>query len=255
LFGKLRSWLFGSPEAVASDLRRIDPERWEASLLDRVKEMSAEDPLIGAKIGGKELAHRLIDAMTDQRGVHVESLMCAAGALAGYSCQAALRAKNRAAGAYELAEFTEARTSDGQTFFSGDALNKYLAEDQLSIWSLAAGGAQACGCTNFPDVRAIFSHVAESIGKDHFGVPRVSPEHPVHELPRVYLERLWPRFRPMMERFCPEPTQRPALFGVAVQELLKQTKGALDSCIALQIVMESAIPMSKVNWLAAQPGG
>ena len=116
MFKKLVSRVFGNPDAVARDLPAHDPERWESVLLDRVKEMSAEDPLIGAKLGGKELAHRLIDAMTDHRGIHVESLMCAAGALAGYSCQAALRAKNRADGLNELAHFTEARTSDGQTF-------------------------------------------------------------------------------------------------------------------------------------------
>jgi hypothetical protein len=209
--------------------------------------MSARDPLAGAKLGGAELAERLIAGMAKDGGVHVESLMCAAGALAGYSCQAALRAQNRAEGRDELAQFTVAETTDGQRFFFGDALNKFLAEGKLSVWSLAAGGARGCGCSKMPDIEAIFAHVAESVGGEDFGVPRLPRDHPVHKLPRAYLEELWPRFAPMVERFCPDPVQRPALLGLALQELLSQTKQALDPCLALLVIMESAIPMSKVD--------
>jgi hypothetical protein len=108
--------------------------------------MSPRDSLIGAKIGGRKLAERLIAALKNDRGVHVESLLCAAGALAGYSCQAAVRAVNRAQGQDEIATLTIARTADGQSFFLGDQLNKYVAEGSLSIWSIAAGGAQGCEC-------------------------------------------------------------------------------------------------------------
>jgi hypothetical protein len=126
-------------------------------------------------------------------------------------------------------------------------LNKFVAEDKLSVWSLAAAGAQDCGCAKFPDINAIFKHVAESVSSENFGIPRLPPDHPVHDLPRAYLERFWPQFSPMIERFCPSPDHRPALLGLAIQELLSQTKAVLDPCLALQIVMESAIPMSKVN--------
>jgi hypothetical protein len=245
--------MFGNPAVTgASDLRATDAARWESELLKRVAEMSANDPLIGAKVGGKELAERIIKAMENERGVHVESLFCASGALAGYACQASLRAKNQAMQLNELAHFTEARTSDGRVFLFGDALNKFLAEHELSVWSLAAGRAQALGCTQFPDIGDIFRHVSESIGNETFGVPRLPPDHPVHELPQTYLERFWPIFSPMIERFCPNADHRPSLVGFAIQELLTQTKDALDASLALQIVMESAIPMSKVKvaWMA-----
>jgi hypothetical protein len=245
LFKKLFGHLFGSSRA--SDLRASDSERWEAALLERVKEMTPSDPLIGAKVGGKELVPRLVEAMKDHRGVHVESLLCAAGALAGYACQAAVRTKNRAQGLSELAHLTLAKTNDGRTFFFGDALNKYLAEDQLSVWGIAAGGAQAAGCTNILDIRAIFKHAAESVGSPNFGVPRLPDGHPVHEHPQLYLERFWPKFGPMVERFCPNPDHWPVLFGLVLQELISQTRGALDPCLALQVIMETAIPMSKVN--------
>jgi hypothetical protein len=237
--------LFG--DSFASGLRAADPERWEASLLDRVRETSPNDPLIGAKVGGKELASRLIEAMKKDSGVHVESLMCAAGALGGYSCQAAVRANNRSKGQNELAGLSVATPDDGQKFLFGDPLNLLLAEGESSLWAFAAGGAKDCGCRNLPDLRSIFEHVAHSVGTSSFGMPRLLAEHPVHELPYYYLERLWPQFFPFVERFCTTPEHWPALYGIAIQNLLSQSKKRLDPCVALQIIMESAIPMSKVQ--------
>jgi hypothetical protein len=173
--------------------------------------------------------------------------MCAAGALAGYSCQAAVRAKNRADGHDDVALLTIATTASGQRLFFGDALNRYLAENELSIWSLAAGGAQACGCEQLLDLSSIFRHVSESVGSAAFGLPRLPDGHPVPANPHEYLKRLWPEFSPVSERFCPGPDLRPLLFGFVIQNLLSQTKGVLDPCISLQIVMESAVPMSKVD--------
>jgi hypothetical protein len=244
LFKKLLGRLLGN--SVASGLRALDRDRWESELLDRVKEMSPSDPLIGAKVGGKELVPRQIDAMKVGKGVHAESLLCAAGALAGYSCQAAVRAKNRTQGLDELAHLTVAQTSDGRSFVFGDLLNKYLVEAEWSVWSIAAGGAQDAGCAAILDINAIFEHVAGSVGTEYFGAPRLPDGHPVHESPLAYLARLWPTFFPMAERFCPNPDHWPILFGLALQALIAQTKGVLDPCLSLQIIMESAVPMSKV---------
>jgi len=241
--------LFGNTHKVAPPADGVS--KWEHSLLDQVKKMTPSDPLIGAKVGGKLLAERLIEAMKVDGGVHVESLMCAAGALAGYSCQAAVRAKNRAQGHDEVAQLTIAMTVGGQQLFFGDPLNRYLAENELSVWSLAAGGAQGCGCEQLPDLVSIFKYVSESAGSSAFGIPRLPVGHPIHANPHEYLKRLWPEFSALVERFCPEPDHRPLLFGFVIQNLLSQTKGVLGACISLQIIMESAIPMSKVDLSAA----
>ena len=245
MFKKLFRKLFG--DSVASRLRSVDPDRWEASLLNRVREMSADDPLAGAKIGGKELAARLIEVIKSNGGVHVESLMCAAGALAGYACQAAVRANNRANCREELFGLHIASTDDGQDFLFGDPLNAFIAEAQYSIWSLTAGGAKSNGCKSLPDINPIFEHVANTIGTTDFGVPHLPEEHPVHEQPYAYLERFWLQFQPMVERFCSNPDHWPILYGFAIQDLLSKTKGILDPCISAKIVMESAVPMSKVQ--------
>ena len=101
MFKKLLGRLTGG--TLPSVLRAADPERWEAELLQRVEERSGEDPLIGAKIGGKELAERMMAMMKTERGVHIESILGALGSLAGYSCQASVRALARSQGLDETA--------------------------------------------------------------------------------------------------------------------------------------------------------
>ena len=64
---------------------------------------------------------------------------------------------------------------------------------------------------------------------------------------RNYVRHLWPQLFPVAQRYCEKPDQWPVLFGVAVQEILFASKGLIDPQIALQIVMESAVPMSKIN--------
>src|SRR6185295_15477798 len=112
------------------------------SLLEAIRAKRGTDPLIGAKVAGREILGRLIIAMKNEKGVHSESLCCALGALAGYACQASLRAQSLESG----------------------SLIKLLAEDPHSVWSLAAGAAQQAGATELPDLASIFKHVAATIG-------------------------------------------------------------------------------------------
>ncbi|MCK9609455.1 MAG: hypothetical protein M0R33_23755 [Methylomonas sp.] len=81
------------PDCVPS---QMDPKT--EALVRAIREQSKEDPLVGAKLGGKEIFQRLVDGMKNEKGVHIESVLCALGALAGYSCQANLRAQALAKG-------------------------------------------------------------------------------------------------------------------------------------------------------------
>ena len=234
-------------ETLPSALRAADSERWEAELVQRIAEMSGKDPLIGAKIGGKEVLERMMAAMKTERGVHIESILGALGSLAGYACQASVRARARAQGLDETALFARAECTDGKTYFFGDDLNKPLAEDQHSVWSLAAGGAQAAGCTDIPDPGDVFAHVAATVGSPEFGLPRLTPEHPIHDTPLNYVEAFWPEVFRLASKFCPDPEHWPILLGLAIQDLMAQAKGVIDPCLALQIVTECAVPMSKID--------
>lgn len=226
----------------------IDPAR--AAMQRAIDEQRKTDPLIDAKLGSKEILPRLLAALNDERGVHTESLLCAAGALAGYSCQAGVRALAAMQGYAEKDVFTIVEAGE-QTYFFGDHLNTPLANSQYSVWSLAAGAAQANGCTDLPDLEEIFQHVAGTVGDPSFGTPRIAEGHRPGASPLHFLEQLWPLFDPLVKEICPDPFQWPILYGMVIQEVFDLGKAVVAPDLALQIVMESAVPMSKVNLAVA----
>jgi len=220
------------------------------ALLREIAERSKTDPLIGAKVGSKEITQRLLSAMKGERGVHIESILCALGALAGYSCQASIRAQAVARGLAETANLVAVDTKDGRRYFFGNHLNKPLAESQYSVWGLVGGGAQHAGCIKALDVGEIFKHVSETMGSEAFGQPRVPEKHAPQDLPLNYVHTLWPKLLPIIQKFCPNPEHWPVLLGLSIQEVISMGQQVLDPCMASRLVMESAIPMSKVNLAA-----
>ena len=232
-------------------VRPIAASPMEDALFRQIAERSKTDPLVGAKIGSKEITHRLLSAMKGENGVHIESVLCALGSLAGYSCQASVRAQATAQGLEETTNLVTVITKNGRHFFFGDHLNKPLAESVYSVWNLAGGAAQQGGCQTLPDVMEIFEHVTNSIETDAFGQPRMTKEHLPQDTPINYVQTLWPEFLPMIRKFCPDPEHWPILLGLSVQQMIIMGKDILDPCQALKLVMESAIPMSKVDITAS----
>lgn len=222
-----------------------------AVLMQIIEEKRKSDPLIGAKLGAKEICQRLTEAMKDTKGVHIESILCALGSLAGYACQANVRAKAMEKGLPETAVFVIVNTTGDKKFYFGDELNAALAQSKYSIWGLAAGVAQKNGCEKLPDIESIFKHTAGAIGDAGFGIPRLPENHRPGDLPINYLKTLWPVLFPVARQFCKRSTEWPILFGLAIQEILETGKDVIPSDMALLIVMESAIPMSKVDLSAA----
>jgi hypothetical protein len=240
MFGKL----FGSKQQGKKE-PQMDPKT--EALSNAIRERSKEDPLVGAKLGAKEVFQRLLDGMKDAKGVHIESLLTALGSLAGYACQANLRAQALAKGMPETAPFHVISTKDGKQYFFGDPLNNALAGSQHSVWGLVGGAAQHAGATDFPDLNEVFQHTTSVLGSELFGIPRVSENHKPSDTPINYLKTLWPTLFPTVKMYCPNPVDWPILYSLAIQEAIYAGKGSIDPGLACRIVMESAIPMSKVD--------
>lgn len=223
-----------------------------SAIVRAIEERRKEDPLIGAKIGAIEVYHHILALLKNEKGVHVESLLCALGAVAGYSCQASIRAQAEALEKPETSVFMIATAKDGRKYYFGDLLNGPLAEDKLSIWSLAAASAQENGRKISLDVAEIFKHSAESVGREDFGVPRVPESHRAGDIPVNYVKAVWPVVMPIARAFCKSPVEWPVLFGLAIQHAMKESKGVLSADTAIQIIMESAVPSSKFDLVAVQ---
>lgn len=225
----------------------FEPSPQLQALIAATRERSASDPLIGAKVGSKEIFQRLLHALKDDKGIHIGSLLCAVGSLAGYSCQASLRAQALARGEAETAQMQTVTTGDGRHYFFGDALNEALAQSRLSVWSLAATAAREAGAKELPDLSEIFQHTSASLGTEHFGYPRTPEGHSIGTDPAQFVAALWPALQPLVALFCPNPGDWPVLFGIVSQHAINCAKDGIAPSLALKIVMESAVPMSKIE--------
>jgi hypothetical protein len=215
---------------------------------ERIREKRKSDPLIGPKLAGRALVQSLISGLKHQRGVHVETLLSALGSLAGYCCQASVRELLvKQDGLPEEKAFVVANGNDGKKYFYGDALNKALAEDQNSVWTLAAGVATHLGCQQLVNVEEIFKHVAATVGGPKFGIPRIPESHRPADPPSNWVKYGWSKALATIQDYCESPSEWPTAFGFAIQEIMPQVKSAIDPCLALSIIMECAIPMSKVD--------
>ena len=220
----------------------------EEALLYQIRELSKTDPLIGAKIGSKEIFQRLMAGMKKDGVVHIDSLLVALGSLAGYACQAGLRAQATAKGEPESSVLLVAGgTSDGRKYYFGEQLNKRLAESATSVWSLSAGAAQAAGCTIFPDLHEIFKRVSGAVGTADFGTPCFPAGHSSRDIPLNYVRAMWPVLLPIIQKFCPDPEHWSILLSLSIQEAIAAGKTVIEPHIALVLVIEAAIPMSKVD--------
>ena len=100
----------------------------DAGMKKAIQEKKAENPHIASIVAGREMLNQLLHALKDERGVHMETALCALGALAGYSCQASIRAIAKIDGRKNA--LIEMQCKDGRKYFFGDDLNKPLAESQ-----------------------------------------------------------------------------------------------------------------------------
>lgn len=60
------------------------------------------------------------------------------------------------------------------------------------------------------------------------------------------MRTIWPAFLPILEKLTGDPALWPQAYSFAIQEAIALMKGVVPPERALSIVMESAIPMSKV---------
>jgi hypothetical protein len=242
---KMSAEKLSSAKPTSSSAENRDPIT--AALLRTIQEKSQEDPLIGAKVGAQEIRERLINAMKTEKGVHIESLLCALGALAGYACQANLRVQAEAKGIPENAIFRVVTTNDGKKYFFGEPLNSVLVRSQYSVWSLAAAAAKDAGCLTLPDINEMFGHSAKVLGSSEYGIPRTPENHRPHDKPVNYVKALWPPLFPIVKLFCSASVHWPILFGLTIQEIIVAGMNIIDPGLALKIVMESAIAMSQID--------
>jgi hypothetical protein len=231
----------------------------------------AEDDIAANQaVGG--LRNFLLGAVRTERGIQAETLLVAAGALTGYAVihavfEAYLKRGRAQVGDAQAAStgkaIVEVKGKDGQTYFCGDLINSFLAASAgpasrpFFVWGYLAGVAINSGvpAAELPDLNEMFRHSASTVGTAEFGIPRAPANLKPMLTPRQAVDRLWPAVRTGLARIeGPGTGSRgidvehwPIICAIVAQQLIGQTKGVIDVKVALRLVMESAIAMSKID--------
>ena len=187
-------------------------------------------------------------AYADEQGrVHVETLLSALGACAGFGCQVAVREAIKAGRLDPKGALMVVETEDGGTYFFGDQINQPLLEAPVSVWRLIAGAAQHAGATEIPDIIEIVRHVTSSIGGDQFGVLRAPPQNQPHQPMLKALQGSWRTAYATILAMEGDPIMTGWYFAGAAQRVIVQARDIIDPALAYRIVMESAVMMAKVD--------
>lgn len=214
------------------------------------------DPINRFKNDAEQIYHLVKDYLSLNSGFDLPSLFCALGALAGQSClQRALTLyeppENIHSAQALLAEgsLVPIGTENGQELFFGNLLNQPLYESKYSVWNAIHSYLKQLDRQWDLDVNEIFDYVAKSGGKDKFGMLRVPMPNMPRELPIFYLKQLWPTTTEALGKISTNKTDWPFILSGALLHAIdthKQGSNKLHPALIAKIVMESAVPMSKV---------
>lgn len=214
------------------------------------------DPINRFKHDAEQIYYLVKDYLSLNGGFDLPSLFCALGALAGQSClQRALTLyeppENIHSAQALLAEgsLVPIGTENGQELFFGNLLNQPLYESKYSVWNAIHSYLKQLDRQWDLDVNEIFDYVVRSGGKDKFGMLRVPMPYMPRELPIFYLKQLWPKTTEALGKISTNKTDWPFILSGALLHAIdthKQGSNKLHPALIAKIVMESAVPMSKV---------
>ena len=254
------------PLTVANDRAAPADDGIELSFAaEESVEAGAAETSIAASDESDPLTSELVDWLQLElrrgRDVQQEAVLCALGALAGYAAQQAIRETLVKTGKLTLDQaFAVIETRSGEVFFFGELLNAVIvgkdgarnfssgngtAGGHASIWKIVSDGGRDAGAINLPDVTDIIKNCAATVGRDEFGIPRVADAHMPNILPREAVSRFWPAARRKLA--AKDPMSWPLHLAMAARSLIVSLKHAVRPDIAVQIVMEAAVPMSKID--------
>lgn len=222
---------------------------------EAIQKAEKSDPLIRARLGAKEVTGILYDIMSarDSKGVHVPTLLGILGSVAGYSCMNyALLALKSGVGASDPHAIVHLKGSDGRDYLLGNLINSVLLENKYSVWSLVGGMVQELDSSRLPDVLEIVGHVCATIGGEEFGVPRLPEGQELPALPLTFVRDMAKVMMDQAQKYTTDAALFPILFGLAAQSVIVDAKDVLPAGYSAQIIMECAVPMSKITplWLA-----
>ncbi len=182
--------------------------------------------------GADRVAAMLMDTLRGPNGVDIKLPLLWASGLAGHACHRAVKELGG-----HVALIT---TKDGKKYYYGDAVNKYLLEDHLSVYSFVS----AVSHLEQDKVLGIVVDVTNSLGTDRLNIWNMTPESVYPEI-----KRCWDGiYENMTARYCKDASEWPILFGLVTQLIiLKAIQAGAGAEEAGLMAMQCAIVISKMD--------
>ncbi len=198
----------------------------------------------------RDISKLMIEELINEKGLHLETALAAIGASAGFSCQMAIREGLIRTGKIELEKaFVVVETKSGENFYMGGLLNECIVsgkQGQNSVWGYVGGAVQSLE-KPLPDIVEIFERTSATVGGDDFGKFDVPDQNQPHNSSEELLWKYWNIVRNFLIFHGQEPMVWPFILGISAQQLITFGDDIIDPTLAGKIVMEAAIPMSKID--------
>ncbi len=219
-----------------------------AAMKQAIADLELDNPMIRAAMTGKDLTASALAWFKDDRGVRVETVLGGLGALAGF-CAVHDVAGRVAEGRLKavMPDVAIVAMDDGTRYWSGEAIDAVVVEDRYSIWGVVGGMAETLGATDLPDLDEILRRVAGTLGSDAFDRPALPPAHLPGRSARRFARDMFPAARAVLEKYDLPRGQWPLAVALSIQEIMEMAKDRLAPEMMARIVMEMAIPASKLD--------
>ena len=208
---------------------------------------------------GRSIAAVLMAQQIRRRGsIQPATILTEIGALAGFSAQMSIRKGMIEPQRMDPSNvLSEVVTKNGEKYYFSDLLNwivfENLSQPPYSIWAYIRDVVPASEHQLLPDMGEILSRAARTIGTTRFGVPRLPAEHMPQTLPHAALHDHWGLAQQELNASDRAPSDWPYDLAFAARWQMLTSRDRLALPLAASIVMQAAIPMSKVDPLTV-PG-
>ena len=206
-----------------------------AQMKAAVENAKENNPFVVYEATGNDLVYAIFDIAKNDEGVHLEKALGIVGALAGYSCamSAGLSAEQQEAPKDPLAH---AKRIDQLVFGSNSSLYR--------VWQ---SKAVFLGETKTLDFQELVSRHTASIGTPEFGVPQLPVGRFLEEKPLTLLLEHWKDLVIILNRYDEHYAGWPISWAAAGAQLMEMGQSAIPAGEALKILLEYAVPMSRVG--------
>jgi hypothetical protein len=202
---------------------------------------------------GRTVATRLVAKEIRHGGrIHLETVLTEIGALAGFAAQMSIRKSIIEPQKLDPDEILpEVVTTNGEKYYFSDTLNWIVFENvtqpPYSVWGYVLDAVPQASRASLPDMEDIVSYAARTIGTARFGVPRLPAAHMPRKTPRAALAQHWTGVLQELRACGRKPSDWPYDLAFAARWQMLNGRDRLALPLAATIVMEAAIPMSKVD--------